>query len=112
MLFVHLARLPHGSVFMVRRRSTVRFRNWAPAQRDFSNASNSPGGHSGAKFKPRGATRGIGQPLSCLIQFESGVADCDRVKAVGSSRPAADAFPLGFATAGDLLDGQAIAQSS
>ena len=37
-LSVQLARLPHGSVLMVRRRSTVRFRNGAPAQRVISNA--------------------------------------------------------------------------
>jgi hypothetical protein len=38
MLSVQLARTAHGSVLMVRRRSTVRFRNGAPAQRAISNA--------------------------------------------------------------------------
>ena len=45
-LSVQLARLPHGSVLMVRRRSTVRFRNGAPGHGQFSNYSNERRGTS------------------------------------------------------------------
>ena len=38
--------------FMVRRRSTVRFRNGAPAQSNNSNIRKSPGGHSGGQLDP------------------------------------------------------------
>ena len=45
-LSVQLARLPHGSVLMVRRRSTVRFRNGAPGHGHFSDHSNERRGTS------------------------------------------------------------------
>ena len=51
---------------MVRRRSTVRFRNGAPDQDDNSNVSNSGGGHSGGQVN---VLRPQAQMLAGQLQF-------------------------------------------